>query len=195
MTDNEEQKPRPNANYKLSKNSVNPEDEAKLTFYYNRERRLEKSPQIVKDLYKEEKKQHRFNLLQPLVADKPRAMLFFTIVVLSVIILLLSVFGQFDKIVTLSGNKLDIKGTAFEGTTIILIKKTAKNSSAYTGVVDIAVSVLAAEGEQYPVFLQRVSFTSETEETYRFAAPFNSPELLMVLQNEKSTATFKLKPE
>jgi len=194
--DDAEKERRPNANYKLSKNLTNPEEEANLTFYYNREKRLEKSPQIVKDLYKEGKKQYKFNLLQPLVADKPRAMLFFTIIIMSAAIMALSLLGQFDKSVTLDGNKLEITGTAFEDMTIVVLRKIVKKTSAYSGAVDIAVSVPVKAGEEeFPVFYHRVFFTKKPEEEYRFSVPLNSPQLLIVFQSENSTATLKIKPE
>jgi len=41
---------RPNAAYKLS-GEGNPPDNSELVFYYNREKRLEKAPQPVRDLY------------------------------------------------------------------------------------------------------------------------------------------------
>ena len=85
---------RPNAKYKLSKPDGSPRDEEHLTFYYSRERRLAKAPRPVQDLYAEGKRP-RFSLLRPLVGSKPRAMLFFSIVLLCAAILALSVFGYF----------------------------------------------------------------------------------------------------
>jgi len=53
VSDSEDGKTRPNANYKLSKpdNAVVPEEE--LVFYYNREHRLAKAPKHVRELYEE----------------------------------------------------------------------------------------------------------------------------------------------
>jgi len=193
----DENKPRrPNEKYKLSRNenSFNPEDE-KLTFYYNRERRLAKAPQNVKDLYAEQPKTSRLNFLRPLVADKPRATLFFTILMMSGVILILSLLGYFSSSYTLEGNKIDINGTAFEGATIVVLRKTVKSKTAYTGAVDIAVSVAVLPDEEIPLFYHRVFFTLEQEEEYRFAVPFDSTELLMVLQTAKSDLKIKFKPE
>jgi len=195
MTDDDGQKLRPNANYKLSKSDDEvPDKNDGLTFYYDRERRLEKAPQSVRDLYAQDRR-YRFNLLRPLIADKPRAMVFFTILFICAAIIVLSILGLFDKYIMLSGNKLEITGTVFEDTTIVILRKTAKDSSAYTGAVDIAVSVPVAENGLYRVFSHRVFFTLEQVEEYRFAVPFSYPELLVLLQNEKSTTSLKLKPE
>jgi len=193
MTDDTGDTQRPNANYKLSKPDGYVPAEGELNFYYSREKRLAKAPQGVKDLYKTEKKYSGFNLLRPLIADKPRATLFFTIVILCIIILLFSVLGYFNSSFSLDGNKLEISGVRYEGTTIVVVKKTVNGSSAHTGAVDIAVSpVVQTEDEQYPVFYHRVFFSLETEETYRFVVPFESPELVMVLQTEKSTLKIKV---
>jgi len=200
MTDDENRQ-RPNANYKLSKpDGVNARAEEKLTFYYNRERRLEKAPQIVKDLYKdkESKQQNRFNLLRPLIADKPRATLFFTIVILCAFILVLSVLGYMDTSYSFEGNKLEISGTRYEGTTIVVIKKTRKKglSTPYTGTVDIAVSpVQGGENEDMNVFGHRIFLTLEQTEEYRFVVPFDDSNLLMVLQSEKNTLKLDFKPQ
>lgn len=191
MTDEE----RPNANYNLSKPNNAPGEES-LTFHYNREKRLAKSSKAVNDLYSEQK-HSGFNLLRPLIADKPRSIIFFSIVVLCLTILMLSVLGFFDKAFKLEGNKIEITGTIFEGTTIIRVKKTIDSKqSVYTGAVDIAVSPPAeSEDEQYRVYYHRIFFTLQEEEEYRFAAPFDTPELLLVLQTEKSTLRVKIKPD
>ena len=197
----DENKPkRPNAKYKLSKpDKVDAYDEQNLVFYYNRERRLAKAPQIVRDLYTKKKQSRfgRFNLFAPLVADKPRAMLFFTIVILYAFIYVLSLMGYFDSSYSLDGNKIEIEGAKYENMAIVTVKKTTgKNeSSAYTGAVDIAVSPVVTDGEDFPVFYHRVFFSLDGVEEYRFVVPFDSPELLIVLQTEKSKINAKFKPE
>jgi len=211
MTDNadkpdepdEKDKPqRPNANYKLSKpDTENIHPDEPLTFHYNREHRLAKAPQAVKDLYANKKQYSRFNLLRPLIADKPRAILFSAILVICALMFILSLLGYFDTSYSLSGNKIEINGTVFEGATIIVLRKTVGKaaSSAYTGAVDIAVSPPAEAAqsaeEDYRIFYHRVFFTLEPVEVYRFAVPFDSPELLMVLQTDKSSLRIKFKTE
>ena len=192
---------RPNQNYNLSRDSCEAPPEG-LTFYYNRERRLANAPESVQNLYKEQKRT-RFGLFSVLVADRPRRFLFMMIVLLCAVILVLSLSGYLDTSYTLGGNKLEINGTLFEGSTIILLKKKAEKSNAYSGAVDIAVSVpmllqddvSAPLEEDYPVFYHRVFFSMDKEETYRFAVPFDQGELLMVLQSEKKTLQLKLIPK
>ncbi|MDR2730039.1 MAG: hypothetical protein LBB81_03975 [Treponema sp.] len=188
---------RPNANYNLSAaNNAGKDEDGKLIFHYSRERRLAKAPQAVKDLYVEHKF-NRFNLLKPLVTGKPHATLFFTIVLLCAVILVFSITGYFDTSYTLEGNRIAVKGTSYDGTVIMLVRKTAgKKSVSYTGAVDIAVSpAIKSEDEDYPVFYHKVFFSQEDEEEYRFVLPFDSQELVVVMQTEKSTLKFKMKPE
>jgi len=195
LTDNEQVK-RPNANYKLSKNDGNINGEEKLTFYYNREHRLEKAPQAVRDLYDINKKNFRFGLIKVLVADKPRAMIFFTILIMTGVILILSLLNYTDNSYSLDGNKLEINGIKYEGMTILAIRKTRKNAeTAYSGVINIAVSPMVQKGEEFPVFYHRVFFSMENEENYHFTVPYDTPELLMILQTEKNTLKIRYRPE
>ena len=183
---------RPNANYNLSKPDTEVVTDEPLTFYYNREHRLAKAPQAVKDLYAGNKNNKGFNLLRPLVADRPRAMLFFTIVVLCLAVIVLSILGYFDKAYSLDGNKLEISAIEYEGMAIVMVKKTIKGRSPYTGAVDIAVSPMVHSDEDYQVFSHRIFFSLESEEKYRFTVPFDSPVLLMALQTEKNSLNIKV---
>jgi hypothetical protein len=187
---------RPNAKYKLSKSDNKNPGKEELNYHYSRERRLENAPQNVKDFYTE-KKQMRFGLLGTLVADKPRRVLLLVIILMCLGIFALSRFGYFDTTYMLDGNEIGISGTVFEGTTIITVRKNAISQNAYTGSVEIAVSAVfsPSESEQMPVFYHRIFFTMEREEQYRFAVPFDEPELLMVLQNDKSTLQLRIKPD
>jgi hypothetical protein len=204
----DEKKPRPNANYKLSKpDGPNKAAEENLVFYYNRERRLEKAPQAVKDLYNKDKTNRRFSLLGPLVADKPRATVFFTIILVCVAIIIVTLVNKTGGVYSLAGNSIAITGTRFEGATIVVLTKTVKKNAgnAYTGAVDIAVSypvdtvvnngAVYSDGENYPVFYHRIFFSMEPVEEYRFAVPFDTPEQLLILQTERNTLKIKFKPE
>jgi len=194
MTD-EERPHRPNEKYKLSKgDSLTAPKEEELVFYYNRERRLAKAPQSVRDLYTAQKRP-RFNLLKPLVADKPRAILFFTILIICIFIVVLSILGFFDSSYTLEGNKIVINETVYDGTTIVDLSKKAKNKEAYSGAVDIAVTAAVQPDEETPQFYHRVFFTLTPEEDYRFVVPFSYSELLMLVQTEKSILKIILKPK
>jgi hypothetical protein len=192
-------KQRPNAKYKLSKGDNSRPPEEGLPFYYDRARRLAKAPKDVQDLYKE-KKPNRFGFFTVLVADKPRKFLFFSIILICVMIWLLALLGYFDSSYTLDGNKIEIFATPFESSTVVVISKTVKNKNAHTGAVDIAVSVpvsvkddaVVQTENNFPVFYHRVFFSLEKEEKYSFAVPFESGKLLIVLQTEKYSLKIKL---
>jgi hypothetical protein len=197
-----ENEKRPNVKYNLSNPDNKKTSEEGLTFYYNRERRLENAPKEVQDLYNDHKPA-RFGLFRTLIADKPRKILFFSIILLCILIFMLSRMGFFETKHILDGNRIDITGIRIEDTTIVRLRKNAQNADAYTGAVNIAVSVpvrlpvqpSAQAEEENPVFYHRVFFTLEREEEYRFAVPFDSPELLLVLQSERSTLYMRLNPE
>jgi hypothetical protein len=200
MSDDEKKpRPRPNAAYKLSKERA---DEEQLTFYYSRDRRLEKAPQAVKDLYRETPPP-RFNLLRPLIGSKPRAMMFGSIMLMCAAILVLSVLGYFSDTYDLAGNRLSIQAARYEGALMVELKKTIKkgilvsSGEAYTGVVDLAVSPVARIGQDsaLPVFYHRLFFSLEKAEEYRFSVPFDCEELVLVLQTEKNTLSLKIKPK
>ena len=199
---NENTSNRPNANYKLSKEKTR-EDE--LVFYYNRDRRLEKASQEVRDIYRLEG-QTRFNLFKPLINTKPkRAMLVF-IALLCIVILALSIFGYASDTYSLEGNELSIMAIKYDGAVILALRKTVKKNilmrfnSVYTGAVDIAVSpALKSDSntsiEDIEVFYQRIFFSMEPEENYRFSVPFDAVDLLIVIKTEKKTISTTIKPE
>lgn len=199
MTSDEEEPKRPNARYSLTRgdSGKDPYGEDRLVFHYNRERRLEKAPQAVRDMYTENPK-GRFGIFRSLTGDRPRATLFMSIILLCVIIFAFSVFGTFDSSYNLDGNRIEISGTKYEGTTIVVLRKTIKknNTRSYTGAVDIVVSpVVAGEDEEIQMFFHRIFFSLENAEEYRFVVPFDSPDLLVVLQTETGSLNARIKPE
>ncbi|MDR0456408.1 MAG: hypothetical protein LBH20_06975 [Treponema sp.] len=201
MSDNEEKK-RPNARYKLSGENVSQEG---IAFHYNRERRLAKAPQAVRDLYKAAPPR-RFSLLRPLIATKPLAMMFASIVIACLLILLVSILGLAGNSHNLDGNRLSLQAVQYEGAIIVVVKKTIPKgilarfsaASPYTGAVDIAVQpVIKAVAGQEPeaVFYHKIFFTLEPEETYRFSVPFDSSTLALVFKTEQKTLGVTVKAE
>ena len=199
----EEEVRRPNANYKLSEKHQ--EEEGKPTFYYSREKRLEKAPQAVRDLYNQKKP--RFSLIGPLVATKGKAILFITIILICVAVLLMSILDP-DGAYNLEGNRITVQAVKYEGAIIVLIKKSpAKKrfgkpsaASAYTGTVDIGASVPQAasngkDSESPRIFMHRIFFTAQDTEEFRFTLPFESDSVIMVLQTEKNQLSIKVDVE
>jgi len=199
MSDNEEnRKQRPNAGYKLSNENANLSEE-KIVHYYNREHRLKKARKSVRDLCNTPPQRPRFNLLKPLVGTKPLAMMFFSIIVICVIIVALSLLGLTSADYTLDGNHVSVQAIRYEGAVIMAVDKSTRKSSGldrfsrsappYTGAVDIAVQPLLKDGEvrgEIPedLFFHKIFFTLEPQEYYRFSVPFDTDELAVVLRTE-----------
>jgi len=200
MSDEEKPRQRPNANYKLSNENVRDDD---VVYHYSRERRLEKAPQIVRDLY--DTPAHRFNLLKPLVRTRPLAMMFFSIMVACVLIVLVSLLGLAGSNYKLDGNYLSIQAIRFEGTIIMAVNKSSKKSAfdrfsrftpVYTGAVDIAVQPVQRSGDlPEDIYFHKIFFTLEPEEYYRFSVPFDADELVMVLRTETKSLELTVKAE
>ena len=189
----ETKRTRPNANYKLSRENPDKIEEEKLKFYYDRQHRLDKAPENVRKLYEEPLQ--KFSLLRPLIASKGRATLFFTIVILCVVILMLSLMGFMDRAYLLEGNKVEISASIIdEDSTLIVIKKTVDSKEPYTGAVNIGVSP-ANQKNEYPIETFTVFFTLREEENCYFEVPFYAPTLAMVLQTEKSALKITVVPE
>jgi hypothetical protein len=202
MSDDDEKK-RPNANYKLSGENFRDDD---IVFYYNREHRLAKAPQAVKDMYKEQPVQ-KFSLFRPLLSSKPLTLMFVSIVILSLVILAVSFMGLIGDSYVLEGNQLSIRAVKYEGTIIVAVDKTIKKTGmnrffdsdpAYSGPVEIAVQPLSKAGEFFEaddIFLHRIFFTLESQEFYRFSVPFDKDELAIVFKSEKATLSLTVKAQ
>jgi hypothetical protein len=172
-----------------------------VVFYYNRERRLEKAPPKVRELYEPIKRQ---GLFKTLTATKPRAMLFASIVLLVVVSLLFS-FIIPNGTVSLGGNTITASAQVFQGDTYIVVKKripAGQDMNAYTGAVDLAVTipvrsgtVAAPDTPAPPVSTERIFFTLQQEEDFRVSVPFTAAELLLILQAEDKQMTLRLRPE
>jgi len=202
MGDDGKEKKRPNAKYALSREKIQGPE---IVYHYNRERRLEKAPQAVRDMYTEPPRR-RFGLFSSLTSSRPGAMLFGTIIILCVVMLMLSFFGFTGDSRELDGNIISVKGKKYGETVLIDVRKAhrkdkiARSIKAYTGAVDIAVFPPAKSGaKQNPpdtdIFYHRIFFTNEQEEHYGFTVPFAPGELAFIFMTEKKTLHLTIKPE
>jgi len=192
--DNEKvEKPkRPNAAYKLTPQR---HDENKLNFYYSREKRLEKAPQAVREMYEPTKKPG-LGLLRPLLANRSRAMLFISIVLIFCAMMAITVFEPSSG-TEFMGNAISVQAAYHDGTIIAVLGKTtarkrfAKAASVYTGAVEIsAFPVFSGQnaGNSKPpeTFFHRIVFTAAASEEYRFSLPFAADSFILVLQARNS---------
>jgi len=202
MSDDSKEQKRPNANYKLSNENA---EGVEIVKHYNRERRLEKASQAVRNMY-EEQPRRRFGFFYSLLGTKPNAMLFGTIIFLCVVMLMLSLFGFTGDSRELDGYVLSVKGKKYEGTVLIEVRKTprkdkfARHLQPYTGPVEIAVFPAAEKGKEQnqqttEVFFHKIYFTNnDQEEQYLFTVPFDHSELGFVFRTEKKTLSLTVKP-
>jgi hypothetical protein len=164
-----------------------------LVFYYSRARRLERASPAVRAL-NEASPQRRPGIFKTLTATKPLAFLFIS-VVLAVVVFSLSAFLGRDKTPALGGNTLSVSALRFEGSTYIVLKKSAA-PAAYTGVVDMAISAAGKTGAGIsPPAKRSVFFSTEPEEEFRLAVPFEAPELLLLLRVGTEYGNFKVKAD
>jgi hypothetical protein len=194
MSDGEKQN-RPNAHYRLSNENANPDE---IVYHYNRDRRLEKAPQAVRDMYRTVPPR-RFGFFRSLVDNKPKIAMLITIFILCAMIFIMSTLGVIGDTYSLDGNQLKVEAIEYEGTVIVSLRKTIPRntimrSRSYTGAVDIAV-LPAGSIEPENAFFHRIFFTVEQTEHYRFAIPFEAGDLMFVFQTEKRTLNVKVTPE
>jgi hypothetical protein len=131
-------------------------------------------------------------------------MLLITIVIVSFALLFLSRGLKESGGARFAGNTIAVSAMSFpvrEGedettATYIATLKKADSERAYTGPVDIAVSIFQKEGgDDLPIATRRIFFTLESEEEFRFSVPFTGPELILVFRAEEELTTLRIKPE
>jgi hypothetical protein len=174
-----------------------PSGQRDTVFYYNRERRLEKASPAVRELY-EAAPVKRQGLFKTLVATKSRAFLFASIVLMVVVRLIFTYIVPNDTPV-LGGNTISASAQVFQGNTFIVVRKgvpAKKDMNAYTGVVDLAVTIpVKSDAAEQPRFSERIFFTLQPEEDFRVSVPFTAAELLLILQAGDEQMTVRLRPE
>jgi hypothetical protein len=132
-------------------------------------------------------------------------MLLITIVIFSFVLMFLSQGLKASSGAKLAGNTLTVSAMSVPGqdgkdedVTYLAVLKKADSERAYTGPVDVAVSIYQKEGEggeDMPITAHRIFFTLESEEDFRFSVPFTGPELILVFRAEDVLATLRVKPD
>jgi hypothetical protein len=182
---------RPNPGRELTEKKPG-EDE--MVFYYSREKRLEKAPRRVRALY-EESGPPKFNLLRPLVATKPLAALFATVLIFSAISAIVAFSGVADRSYKFQGNSITVEAQRYQGTVIVTIQKKPdrEERTAEDGGLDILISPVQGRGGDGSGFSHRLVFGSGKEEEFHMVVPFDSPELIFLLRGESEVLEFKVK--
>jgi hypothetical protein len=153
-------------------------------FYYSREHRLERASQQVRDLNLSPPPKPQ-GLIRTLTATKSGAILFVTIVILSVFIFFMYQIQGGKGGANLGGNVLSLSGRAYSGATYLLVKKKAQGDNFYAGPVELAISIpekKLSPGEEAPIENRTIFFTLEEDEEFPLSLPFEAPELLVVIR-------------
>jgi hypothetical protein len=168
------------------------EDDGRITFYYSREERLKRAPQTVRDI-NELPVHRRKGLFRTLTATRPLAFLFISMITLCVAIGILSWFLSAEAVRTLGNNSVTVSVFGAEDKSYITVKKAVSQAAGgtYTGAVDIAVSVSNTKNSgSNSVYTQRVYFTPEQEEEFRFPVPFSGKKILVLVEAGTERALF-----
>jgi len=197
MGDSEE-KPRPNAGYKLSR-----DNQDGITWHYNREHRLANAPQLVQDMYRERKPQRPG--IKSFLSSKPGAVTFISIILICIMAFITSFVFSKGNTHSLDGNRLAIQAEKYEGMVLVTLEKKSEGFQsrvrpAYIGAVDITVLPVSQTDTGQPdqpanMFNHTIMFTRESPKHFAFTVPFESDELVLVLKTGKKTLGITVKVE
>jgi len=163
-------------------------DDGRITFYYSRDKRLEKASPAVQKLNNPDPSK-KPSLFRTLTSTRPLTYLFISVITISVAIIAVSLFIGSENTRVIGNNALTVTILSSGGKSYVAITKTAKTASAYTGTVNIAVSL---PEEDSPIEAERVFFTLEKEEVFRFSVPFTGKKMLVLIEAGAERAMFKV---
>ncbi|QQO08061.1 hypothetical protein [Breznakiella homolactica] len=178
------------------KNNIREQD---LVFRYSRERRLERASEDVRKL-NDQTPVRKPNLFRTLTATRSSTLIFLSIIVLVGASFMISVFTGRDDDALFGGNAITLSAFKFQGTTYLAVKKSARDGEdSYTGSVDLAVSPVGEDAKdesgEYVIFADRIFFSLQPEEEFRVALPFESDELLILIQNDHEIQRLQVKTD
>jgi hypothetical protein len=165
----------------------NYEPDRDIIYYYSREHRLDKASKAVRDF--NEGSAGRQGFIKTFVKNKGNVLVLFTIVMISVMIMIYNfTSGSAETSLTLGNNSVTISIVEEESVLVLSIVKTVPGGKdVYTGAIDIAVSPVLPEGEGIPALIHRIFFSLNTPETYYIVLPFEAARIMVILQTEYET--------
>ena len=166
-------------------------------YYYSREHRLSRASAVVQDL--NNGKTIRPNFFKTLFSTRGNKMLIFSV------ILCFSAFGIANRLsgksneIKLDGNTLTVAIIREEGVlSLAMAKNTRKNTKAYVGAVDIAVSPVMTKSKETslqefpPIYSYRIFFDNEDTQTYRELLPFDGASFFIVMRTDEEQKSIKI---
>jgi hypothetical protein len=161
-----------------------------LTFYYSRERRLERASESVRRL-NSQGHQRPPNFFRTLTSTRASAFLLLAILMLVLTFGVITFLGMFQNRVLFLGNSVELSALRFKGSTYTVIKKTVKSQKPYVGPVDLAIRGTSPSGG--PISVQRIVFSNDKAEEFRLALGGEWETLVVILQAQGSKATLQCK--
>ncbi|MDR0585837.1 MAG: hypothetical protein LBG26_01205 [Treponema sp.] len=175
-------------------------DDGRLTFYYSRERRLERASPEVRAL-NEFGPSQKTGLFRTLTSTKPLTFAFLSIITACAAMILFSFLNNSSRTRVLD-TEIVVSAIKGDGKSYLTLKKTVTGKDPYTGAVNIAVSVKKNPPSDPsrenilpdPMYLETLYFSLEKEETYRFTAPMTGETLLVLAVLNNQTVLFTVNP-
>ena len=172
-------------------NTEHDDGDGRIIYYYSREKRLKRASKTVRD-FNNTPPPRKSGLFRTLTSTKPLAFLFVSVITVSLAVIILSRFLQVEMVRTLGNNTVIVSILASGDNSYVTIEKTIKSSGAYTGAVDIAVSVSA---EETLIHVEQVYFGTEAEEVFRFIVPFRGNKMVVLMEAGSEHVLFTITPE
>jgi hypothetical protein len=172
---------------------INDVDDGRVVFRYSREQRLSRAPASVRALYDETPPPKR-GVFRILTSTKPLTFSFLSILTICAAIMLYS-FLNGGSTRRIRDTEIGVQVLVSGEQSYITVKKTVKGKEPFTGEVNLLISASQAKNEETPPpVIQKLDFTAEKEETFRFTVPVTGKRFLIVAVVENSAVTFNVNP-
>ncbi|MDR0448764.1 MAG: hypothetical protein LBH07_08860 [Treponema sp.] len=166
----------------------------RYTFYYSREKRLEKASKAVREL-NETSSYRKPGLFRTLTATQPLRFLFISIITICAMLFILTRFLNVEGVRVIGNNTVEVSIITARDNSYVTVKKTIKQpgilqktgqEGAYAGVVDIAVSLSESgnsggHSAEALVHVEQIYFGPEPEEVFRFSVPFRGKKIFVLM--------------
>ena len=177
---------------------MNDDNNGRTVFYYSREERLKRAPQIVRDM-NDPMTIRKSGLLRALVATRSLKILLFSIIFFCMITLFLTRFMRPGNVRVLGNSTIAVSVIGAGEESYITVKKTERESrketvpdAIFAGAVDIAVTM---PSEEKLLHIERIFFSTDREEIFRFCVPFRGEKFLILMQAGEAQAQFVVKSD
>jgi len=166
------------------------EPDRDIVYRYSREHRLQRASRMVRELNDETVTKP--SIMRNLFGNKGNYAILMSIIVIVLMYFITTIFsGSSNSELKLGGNNITI--TIYNESNVLFLfvrKDVPSGVYAYTGAVDIAVSLVVTEGKDTPpIQTHRIFFSLETPETYLVSLPFDGEKFIVMLHTDNETIT------